>query len=225
MPTLRRPLFGPDDPRGPSRGPDVLVVKRALAKVEAEFFPKPAGGYDDVYNRRCADAVKTFQRIEDISPATGNLGQRTLDALWPYVDAYGRWRYRTFLVPKPAPPPPIEPVQGFKSLHESLWEAYSLGRRMGLSDLGTYNPASTLPSGGPSDHSVYPARAFDLGIDPDTGWANEIGRAFFMAMVDRPEISYVILGDRIWSAARASEGIRPYGYGGHEGHVHTSGRR
>lgn len=116
----------------------------------------------------------------------------------------------------------VEPKQGFSSLRKDLWEAYSIGRHMGLSDLGTYNPQSTLPSGGPSDHSVFPAAAFDLGIEPDTGWNNLVARKFFNSMVGRPEVEYVILGDRIWSVGR---GLRTYTAGGHLNHVHVSGLR
>ena len=230
MPKLRRPLYGPDDPRGPSRGADVVIVKRALAKVATEFFLKPSGGYDDVYNTKTEQAVRAFQRIEDISPATGNFGQATLDDLWPFVDAYGRWKYRTFTIPKPPPPPLVEPYQGFSSLDESLWRLYSIGRRMGLSDApglasGTYNDNSTLPSGGKSDHALGPpARAFDLDIGADTGWQNDTARAFFHVCVGDPDCGYVILGDRIWSATRAAEGIRSYGSGGHANHVHVSGQ-
>lgn len=224
MPTLRRPLYGPDDPRGPSKGRDVRdFVKRSLNKVETNFFPKPVGGFDDVYNAKTAEAVRVFQRLNDIEQ-TGNFGQATLDALWPYADAYARWVYRVWRAPDPKPTPPelIEPNQGFESLTPSLREDFSLGRHMGLTDLGTYNPASRLPSGAPSDHAVYPAFAFDLGIEPDNGYANPVGRSFFMAMVGRPEVEYVILGDKIWSRAR---GLRDYTFGGHENHVHVSGNR
>lgn len=239
MPTLRRPLFGPADPRGPSRGRDVRdFVKRTLNRLSAQipvgenFFVKPPGGFDDVYNEKTAEAVATVQRFNDITPATGNMGQATLDALWQYADSYAKWVYRTWSAPKPKPLPSelIEPYQGWASLHPSLHEAYSLGRHMGLGDgpglaSGTYNPSSTLPSGSPSDHSVYPARAFDLDIGPDTGWQNEPARAYFYALLGRPEISYQILGDRIFSRARASEGVRLYTSGGHANHIHVSGHR
>jgi hypothetical protein len=92
---------------------------------------------------------------------------------------------------------------------------------MGLSDLGTYNPASTLPGGGKSDHAHYPARAFDLGIEPDTGWNNLTARAFFNQMVDHPAVEYVILGDKIWSRSR---GLHEYTAGGHLNHLHVSAR-
>lgn len=95
---LKRPLYGPDDPRGPSRGRDVVAIKRGLWKVEDRFFPRPPAGFDDVYNRKTAFAVKTFQRIADIDP-TGHFGQATLDALEPYMDAYARRMYERFKVP------------------------------------------------------------------------------------------------------------------------------
>lgn len=130
------------------------------------------------------------------------------------------------------PPKPIlvQPRQGWDSLHRSLWELYSIGRGMGLSDLGTYNPRSVLPgSRRPSDHASCdgvhirpPAIAFDLGIEPDTGWANPVGRAFFLRCVNRPEVNYVILGDRIWSRSR---GLHAYTSGGHMNHAHVSGVR
>lgn len=204
-------------------------VKRTLHRLPAaipvgeDFFPRPPGGFDDVYNRKTVQAVEVFQRFNDITP-TGQFGQHTLDAMWVYADAYSRWVYRLWAPPKPKPPATklIEPRQGFQSLDSSLWELFSIGRGMGLSDLGTYNPASRLPSGAPSDHAVYPAFAFDLGIEPDIGWANETGRKFFGIAMQRPEVEYVILGTMIWSIDR---GLHAYTGGGHENHVHVSGRR
>ena len=117
----------------------------------------------------------------------------------------------------------VEPNQGFQSLHQSLWEAYSIGRRGGLSDLGTFNPDSRLPSGRASDHSVYPAYAFDLGFDPDTGWANEPARRVALAIAGRPEVEYVILGNRIWT--NDGRGWHAYTAGNHANHIHCSGVR
>lgn len=222
---LKRPLYGPDDPRGPSRGRDVRdFVKRSLNRVETDFFPKPPGGYDDVYNAKTAEAVRILQTASGIRP-TGNMGVETFDLLWrEYADAYAKWVYRTWTAPKPKPPPLVQPTQGFASLEPALWRLYSTGRTMGLEpDLGTFNPTSTLPGGGPSDHSVFPANAFDLGFDPDIGFAHPVARAFFNVCVGDPDCGYVILGDRIWSRARADEGIRPYTAGGHLNHVHVSG--
>lgn len=114
----------------------------------------------------------------------------------------------------------IEPRQGWSSLSPSLHAAFSLGRSMGLSDLGTYNPASRLPGGGVSDHAQSPALAFDLGVTPAIGMAHPTGRVFFEAMIGRPEVNYVILGDTIWSRDR---GRHRYTAGGHMNHVHVSG--
>ncbi len=115
----------------------------------------------------------------------------------------------------------VEPRQGFASLDRSLWEAYSIGRRLGLTDLGTHNSASRLPGGGMSDHAVYPAMAFDLGFSPQTGWDNLQARSVALTLAGRPEIEYVILGSRIWT----SRGWGSYTAGGHFNHIHVSGRR
>ncbi len=114
----------------------------------------------------------------------------------------------------------VKPRQGFTSLRKDGWEAYSLGRRLGLSDLGTYNPAATLPGGGKSDHAYHPARAFDLGLTK--AGTRERARWFFRQMIERPEAEYVIFEDKIWSRER---GLHAYTAGGHETHVHVSLRR
>jgi hypothetical protein len=205
-------------------------VKRTLYRLPAQlpvgedFFPKPPGGFDEVYNAKTENAVEVFQRFTDVRPHTGQFGQATLDAMWPYADAYSKWVYRTWTAPKPKPRPLIEPLQGFGSLHRSLWTLFSDGRYMGMSDLGTYNPNSNLPSGAPSDHAVYPAYAFDLGIDPDTGYANPTGRAFFDLCRGNPAVEYVILGDKI-ASRNYGWVVRSYSGGGHGNHVHVSGIR
>lgn len=109
-----------------------------------------------------------------------------------------------------------------KSLAGYLHDEYELAASTitNWTDLGTYNPASTLPGGGPSDHAHYPADAFDAGFSPPSGWGNESARAFFEKMVGRAGIHYAILGDKIWST---DKGLHAYGAGGHENHVHVSG--
>lgn len=116
----------------------------------------------------------------------------------------------------------IRPRQGWESLHPSLWEAYTLARRLKLTDLGTYNPAATLPGGGRSDHAYGPpAWAFDVGGAPS------LLRWFFRRMIGRDEVEYVILegvaSPRIWSRERG--GPRPYSGPPTSPHVHVSGRR
>lgn len=111
----------------------------------------------------------------------------------------------------------IKPRQGFDSLRSDGLALYSLGRRLGLSDLGTYNPAATLPGGGKSDHAYKPARAFDLGLTA-TGTRSR-ARWFYRLCKTRPEVEYVIFEKLLWSR---SSGERPYTAGGHDTHVHVS---
>jgi hypothetical protein len=123
---------------------------------------------------------------------------------------------------KPKPIELVKPNQGFDSLDHRLWGIYTTGRNLHLSDVGTYNSASRLPSGRPSDHAVHPARAFDLGFSPAIGENHEAARKFFNLMVGRKEVEYIILGRLIWSR---KHGLQSWHGGGHESHVHTSGRR
>ena len=117
-PKLKRPLVGPDDPHGPSKGRDVKdFVKRTLNRLPAQipvggdFFPKPPGGFSDVYNEKTVEAVKIVQTYNDIKPETGYMGQATLDALWQYADPYSKWVYRIYVPPKPKPlVPDLGPV-------------------------------------------------------------------------------------------------------------------
>lgn len=208
---LKRPL------RGSETGADVRMVQRALNKAPSQTVIAVTGVYDETTQRR----VRAFRTAHSLSPGS-HVDQVLLDRLWPYFDVYGRMRYRAYKPPVPLPIL-IEPNQGWASLDKSLWQAYSAGRRAGLSDLGTYNPDSRLPSGAPSDHAVYPAKAFDLGIDPDTGWENLKARAYCIQTVKRPEIAYAILGNRIWTDWRKVWGA--YYSGGHLNHAHISGHR
>jgi hypothetical protein len=68
------------------------MVQRALNRW-TEGVPIPLSG---VYDQTTSDRVMAFQAAEGILPASGDFGQRTLDALWPYFDRYGRWRYRLY---------------------------------------------------------------------------------------------------------------------------------
>lgn len=207
---LKRPL------RGSERGADVRMVQRALNAAPSQTVIAVTGVYDETTQRR----MRAFRQARSLSPVT-HFDQAALDALWAYFDAYGRWKYRRYQPPAKL----VEPVQGFDSLHRSLWTAYSMCRNAGVqfTDLGTYNPASRLPSGAPSDHAVHPAFAFDIGIEPDTGWNNLKARALAVRVVKLPEVEYVILGSRIWTDWRKVWGA--YYGGGHLNHIHVSGDR
>lgn len=194
-----------------STGKAVEAAKRGVARYRKDKYERLPSSR--IFGPFFTKKVKEFQKDKGIL-ASGTVGPRTWKALDQYLDT----RARELL----APPKPtlVEPKQGFNSLHRSLWEAYSIGRNMGLTDLGTYNPASRLPGGGKSDHAQYPALAFDLGFSPQTGYGNFTARQFFLKMVDRPEVEYVILGNKIWSKSR---GLHQYTAGGHMNHVHVSG--
>jgi hypothetical protein len=123
----------------------------------------------------------------------------------------------------------VEPTQGFASLHQSLWLAYSMGRHRGFTDLGTYNPASRLPSGAPSDHAVYPARAFDLGRKDRflfRGWyylkARRLAKLYWRHH-QALAIEYVILGHRIISRRHPTWRYYADPDGSHSFHIHVSG--
>jgi hypothetical protein len=111
----------------------------------------------------------------------------------------------------------IKPRQGFASLRMDGWALYTLARRLGGRDSGTYNPASTLPGGGKSDHAYNPARAFDIGLTET--FTPERARWFYRQCKGRPEVEYVIFAKLIWSR---TNGERAYTAGGHETHVHVS---
>lgn len=115
----------------------------------------------------------------------------------------------------------VEPRQGFNSLNENLWLAYSMGRRRGFTDLGTY-------ANKPGDHGHRPSDAFDLGRKNrffNKGWNYLVARRlakFYVKHHKALNINYVILGDKIWS--------RQHPYWHHYGpdkshffHIHVSG--
>lgn len=124
----------------------------------------------------------------------------------------------------------VEPRQGFESLDPSLWLAYSMGRKRGFTDLGTY-------ANKPGDHGYYPALAFDLGRRDrffNKGWNYIKARRLAKLYVEHHRalnIDYVILGMRIWSRWGATQkkwdeqnGWHPYqGDRSHMFHIHVSG--
>lgn len=208
------------------RGKDVEAHKRAVAKYLhtgglTNFMNKPVAirrYYGPFFTRN----VKLVQKSE-LLPKTGIIDKRLHDILWNegYFDAYAK-RLNSEAQAEFTPVPIlVEPTQGWDSLDRSLWALYSSGRRRGFSDQGTYNPNSTLPSGRPSDHAVYPAKAFDLGFTPATGYSNLAARVYFNDCTKDPTVKYVILGNKIWSEAR---GLHAYTGGGHDSHVHVSGK-
>ena len=116
----------------------------------------------------------------------------------------------------------VEPRQGFHSLHEDLWLAYSMGRRRGFTDLGTYARK-------PGDHGYMPAWAFDLGRKNRfffKGWNYLVARSLAKLYVQHHRalnINYVILGRRIWSRSKPYWHPLTTGDTSHDFHIHVSG--
>lgn len=98
MIALKRPLYCPSDPRGPTLGKDVAIAKFGMGRYEDNLLPKPKGGYTQRFGKAMEEAVRIIQRMEHI-PVTGNIGTQTWAILWPRLDAYRRWQYRNFQVP------------------------------------------------------------------------------------------------------------------------------
>jgi hypothetical protein len=123
----------------------------------------------------------------------------------------------------------VEPVQGFDSLHESLWLAYSMGRRRGFTDLGTFVNK-------PGDHGWRPdirmARAFDLGRTNRfffKGFNYLVARRYANLLAKNYRalgIRYIILGDRIWHRDVGKwEKFQNYANDkSHDFHIHVSGQ-
>ena len=119
----------------------------------------------------------------------------------------------------------VEPRQGFDSLHDSLHLAYSMGRKRGFTDLGTYVNK-------PLDHGwrddIRMARAFDLGRADGGFWRRQYGQLMtwrYVRMLVKNYkplgIDYVIYRNKIWSRHR---GWHYYGPDtSHFWHVHVSG--
>jgi hypothetical protein len=116
----------------------------------------------------------------------------------------------------------VEPTQGFHSLHEDLWLAYSMGRKRGFTDLGTY-------ANKPGDHGYWPAWAFDLGRNNHffyKGWNYLVARnmaLFYWENHKALNIDYVILGRKLISRARPYWHPLTTGDTSHDFHIHVSG--
>lgn len=205
-----------------SKGPTAKALKRAMSRLGY----MPWGNFDEHFNQPLVEALAKWdpgkagygkgrwEKIRGTRVPAGlpHAGEYALDgpALNMIQDEYAALH----------PPPPV--VMPVASLHHSLWDAYAEALRTpGLFSLGTYNPASRLPSGLPSDHAVYPAYAFDIGFNPDVGWQHPVARPYAEKTAKRWEVEYVILGNMI----HIDGGWRTFRGGGHLDHIHVSGRR
>lgn len=205
-------------------GSDVEAVGRALCRagvfINIRVFNRMPMKWRRTMGERRMNALMKFKAKK----ALKNKHKRVYDEyahrrLLRYFDGKAHDLYRDC---KPAPIEPpnklVMPNQGWGSLVKYLWPDYSEARNLGMTDLGTYNPASTLPSGAKSDHAYYPAKAFDVGF---SGYPNKIAYDYFKRHIGDPDCKYIIYGTLIWSRAR---GLHAYTSGGHFNHIHYSGR-
>jgi len=122
----------------------------------------------------------------------------------------------------------VEPRQGFESLHGNLWLAYSMGRKRGFYDVGTYARKPGDHSWGDRNGRRGVALAFDLrrkGWVGRFGWgwvnARRLAR-FYWQHHQALNINYVIVGRKIIS--REHPAWRPYTRStSHDWHLHVSG--
>lgn len=124
----------------------------------------------------------------------------------------------------------VEPRQGWDSLYECLWLAYSMGRKRGFYDVGTY-------ANKPGDHSYGDrhgkpgeALAFDLRHKSWTGrfgwgWLNARRLArFYIRHAYALNVDYVIVGRRYASRRTGFKWVPlTTGDTSHDWHIHVSG--
>lgn len=85
-PALKRGLAGGEV------GKDVQAIQRAVAAALLAAGDKPKNARNGRYAEQAIADVRAFQGDHGI-PATGRVGQPTLDALWPHFDRQGRSLY------------------------------------------------------------------------------------------------------------------------------------
>lgn len=95
---LKRPMFCPSDSRGPTVGLDVEIAKTGLYRLDAGL-PKPAAGFSRTFGKQMEESVRQIQQQNSIN-RTGNIGTETWERIWPALNAYNRWRYSRFTIPK-----------------------------------------------------------------------------------------------------------------------------
>lgn len=111
-------------------GQDVLAVQRAVTQALTQHGMKSINAQNGVYGDNSVLDVASWQHIAGI-PATGRVGQPTLDSLWPYFDAYGESLYFKAKIGKPAALPAGKLVTGMqgdrvRAAQQMLWRALGI---------------------------------------------------------------------------------------------------
>jgi len=160
---LKRSLYGPHSNIGPSHGGDVYAVKRGLWQYGHDLFDHPKrSDFDDVYNEKTVIAVDKLRKIQKREQG-GPFRQDDLDAIYPHMDKYGRFRYWKYQPPKPVSPQDLI----FEKLVASMKElsahtpGYLLGGGHGIA-LSRVSPYQKLDCSSSCSKVLY-----DAGIFPD----------------------------------------------------------
>lgn len=148
---------------GGETGRDVYLVQRALNRWLGDGIPIPASG---VYDRRTKDRLMAFQLEQNLRPADGRLDEATFRALWPFFDAYGRWRYGLLRVPSQQDAAFDRLLKAMKTL-----SSHSIGYRLGA---GHGRPLSSLRADDYYDCSSSTSKVlYDAGLFPeDKAWVS-----------------------------------------------------
>lgn len=123
----------------------------------------------------------------------------------------------------------VRPNQGWDSLHKNLWLAYSLGRKRGYYDVGTYANKPGDHSWGDRHGSPGTALAFDLrrkGWLGRWGWGYRNARKFARFLWENHEalkLDYVIVGRELISRSKPYWHPLTTGDTSHDWHIHVSG--
>lgn len=125
----------------------------------------------------------------------------------------------------------VEPHQGYGSLNDSLWLAYSMGRKRGYYDVGTYARKPGDHSWGDRHGKPGVALAFDLrrkGWLGRFGWGYQNARKLAQFYWDNHQalnIDYVIVGRDVISRAVPHWHPLTTGDTSHDWHLHISGHQ
>jgi hypothetical protein len=191
------------------------MVQRALNRWVDSRVTVPV---TSVYDQRTRDRMTAFQLSENVKPADGTMEQATLDALEPYFDAYGRWRYRTFR-PPPAKTPADRKFEELLAAMQILSKetpGYQLGGGHGI-PLGQVSPSQKLDCSSSTSKAL--EMAGDLGFEPtDYAWVSgkfatsygEPGRGRYFTVYANAEHVFVRLHRSRWWRFDTS----PHGDGG-----------
>jgi hypothetical protein len=106
-PKIKRPMYPPGHPKGPTSGKDVQIMKWGIHRYETGVLPRPEDGFTEDFGQAMKEALKVVIQPAEGIEATGAIGQATFDVLWQYLDAYRRDQYRRFRPPVVPTMPPV----------------------------------------------------------------------------------------------------------------------